>query len=366
MRITHAPRGAVSEAFERTAGVRRWLWITVGLVFVMVLVGGATRLTGSGLSITEWRPVTGAVPPLNAAQWLAEFEKYKAIPQYELLNKGMSLGEFQFIYWWEWGHRQLGRFIGLFYLGGFAWFAARRAVAPRVSAVLFGMGLLLALQGAVGWIMVASGLKEGMTAVAPVKLTLHLMFACLFLAALVAMATYLRPPLVPLRSLPRRVRVGSWIVFVALLAQIALGGLVAGSKAGLIYNSWPLMDGAFMPPFANLFAQTPWIENFIDNRDLVQLNHRLMAYILAALAFWHMISTARLMPDSSARRRSRVLAWLILMQMALGIMTLILAVPLWAGLAHQAFAMIVLAMAVVHVTRCTQAAREPALVPIHP
>ena len=365
MRITHARRGAEADGFDQSGAVRRWLWLTVALVFVMVMVGGATRLTGSGLSITEWRPVTGALPPLSAEHWISEFEKYKAIPQYQLMNRGMSLEEFKFIYWWEWGHRQLGRFIGVFYLGGFLWFALRRAVPPRISVILFGMGLLLALQGAVGWIMVASGLKEGMVAVAPVKLTLHLMFASFFLASLVAMATWLKPPLVPPRALRRRVRIGSKLIFAVLLLQIALGGLVAGSKAGLIYNTWPLMDGAIMPPLSLLFAQTPLIENFVDNRDLVQLNHRLVAYVFVGMALWHMISTARLAPDSSALRRARVIALLALAQMALGIVTLVLAVPLWAGLAHQALAMVILAMAVVHVTRCVQATREPDLQPVH-
>lgn len=365
MRITHARRGAASGAPDQTFAVRRWLWAVIALVFVMILVGGATRLTGSGLSITEWRPVTGALPPLSEEQWLSEFEKYKTIPQYELINKGMSLDDFKFIYWWEWGHRQLGRLIGLLYLAGFVWFAARRVVPVRTSIILFAMGLLLGLQGAVGWIMVASGLKEGMVAVAPVKLTLHLMFASLFLASLVAMVTVLRPPVVPQRALPRRVRVGAAIVLGVLLLQIALGGLVAGSRAGLIYNTWPLMDGMVMPPLSQLFAQSPLIENFVDNRDLVQLNHRLVAYMFVALCVWHLISTARLAPDTAANKRARVIMLLACAQMALGIVTLLLAVPLWAGLLHQALAMVILAMAVVHVTRCMQARHEPDLQPVH-
>ena len=158
------------------------------LVFAMVLVGGATRLTESGLSITEWNLVTGTVPPLGDAAWQAEFERYRQSPQYELLNRGMSLAEFKTIYWWEWAHRELGRFIGLVYIAGFLWFVgAARACRCARLVVLAGMGLLLGAQGVVGWIMVASGLEPGMTAVAPVKLTLHLTLACLFFAALVAM-----------------------------------------------------------------------------------------------------------------------------------------------------------------------------------
>jgi cytochrome c oxidase assembly protein subunit 15 len=158
---TVRPTHALGAADVSSPGVARWLWAVAGLVILMVLVGGATRLTGSGLSITEWRPVTGAIPPLTSADWASEFEKYRQSSQYALINKGMTLGEFQFIYWWEWGHRQLGRFIGLVYAGGLFWFAVRRQVSLRLGVLLFGMGLLLGLQGAIGWIMVASGLQPG-------------------------------------------------------------------------------------------------------------------------------------------------------------------------------------------------------------
>jgi cytochrome c oxidase assembly protein subunit 15 len=336
--------------------VRLWLWIVAGLVLVMVTVGGATRLTGSGLSITEWRPVTGAIPPLSAADWASEFEKYRQIPQYQLLNKGMSLAEFQFIYWWEWGHRQLGRFIGALYFFGWLWFAASRAVSLRLGAVLFVMGLLLATQGAIGWVMVASGLKEGMIAVAPIKLTLHLTLASLFLASVVAMATWLSPPRAG-NAAPgaKALRGGATLLLCLVIVQIALGGLVAGSRAGLTYNTWPLMDGALIPPASVLFAGTPFIENFVDNVALVQFNHRMVAYLLTGLVFWHWWR-ARGIGGSPARRANALLG-LTLAQVALGIVTLLLAVPLWAGLAHQALAMLVLAMAVVHVVRLGQAGK---------
>jgi cytochrome c oxidase assembly protein subunit 15 len=294
--------------------------------------------------------VTGAIPPLSAADWASEFEKYRQIPQYQLLNKGMSLADFQFIYWWEWGHRQLGRFIGALYFFGWLWFAASRAVSLRLGAVLFAMGLLLGTQGAIGWVMVASGLKEGMIAVAPIKLTLHLTLASLFLASVVAMATWLSPPRAAhgadgSRSLLK----GAAVVLALVLLQIALGGLVAGSRAGLTYNTWPLMDGALIPPASVLFAGKPLIENFVDNVALVQFNHRMMAYLLAGLVFWHW-RRARGVGGSPARRANALLG-LTFMQIVLGIVTLLLAVPLWAGLAHQALAMLVLAMAVVHVVR---------------
>ncbi len=314
----------------------------------MVVVGGATRLTGSGLSITEWRPVTGAIPPLSDAAWALEFEKYRSSPQYQLLNAGMSLGDFKFIYWWEWGHRQLGRFIGLVYLGGFLVVAALRILPWRQTLILFGMGLLLALQGAIGWIMVASGLQPGMVAVAPVKLTLHLTFAGLFFASVVAFATALTPPR---RTETGRGRAGAWLLLALTFAQIALGGLVAGSKAGFTFNTWPLLDGALIPSGALLFAKMPFWENVVDNVALVQFNHRIGAYLLLAFALWHAFVLRRAALGSGGARRATALAGMMLMQGVLGIVTLVLVVPLWAGLAHQALAFAILAMAVVHVTR---------------
>lgn len=338
----------------RHAGIRRWLWAVALLVFVMVVVGGATRLTGSGLSITEWKPITGALPPLSAEAWASEFAKYRESPQYRLLNQGMDLGEFQFIYWWEWGHRQLGRFIGLVYLAGFLVVAARRLLPWRQTLILFGMGLLLGLQGAIGWIMVASGLEPGMIAVAPVKLTLHLSFAGLFFASIVAFATWLTPPR---RIEPGKARGMAWLLLALLFGQIALGGLVAGSRAGFTYNTWPLMDGALVPDAQTLFVRPSFWENFVDNAALVQFNHRLGAYLLLAMALWHAVSLRRAAPGSGGAKRATVIAGLTLAQGLLGIVTLLLVVPLWAGLAHQALGFMVLAMGVVHVTRMQGGAR---------
>lgn len=350
----HAPmRADVSDA----AFVRGWLWLVLGLVVIMVTIGGATRLTGSGLSITEWRPITGALPPFSEAAWLSEFEKYRQISQYELLNKGMSLAEFKFIYWWEWGHRQLGRFIGLLYLGGFFWVTFRRKVSGGTALVLFGMGLLLGLQGLVGWIMVASGLEPGMTAVAPIKLTLHLTFACLFFASLIIMLARLGafgPPVEASSGLRR----GMWALVGLVFVQIALGGLVAGSKAGMTYNTWPLMDGAFIPPASALFVVQPFWENFVDNVLLVQFNHRIGAYVLAAVAF--ALAVAAWRQGRSWRVMGGLIATSVLAQIVLGIVTLLLVVPLWAGLAHQALGLGVLAVALVAACRATTSVQSPA------
>jgi cytochrome c oxidase assembly protein subunit 15 len=325
--------------------VRTWIYTLAVLVVLMVAVGGATRLTGSGLSITEWKPVTGAIPPLTEQAWMAEFEKYRQISQYELVNKGMSLSEFKFIYAWEWGHRQLGRLIGLVFFLPLVWFWLRGRINGRLALTLIGIGALGGLQGAIGWIMVASGLEPGMTAVAPIKLTLHLTVASVILACLVWVASGLKD-----RSAAQEARAGyaPRILLGLILAQIALGGLVAGSKAGLTYNTWPLMDGQFVPSASALFIVKPWIENFVDNVVLVQFNHRMLAYALVAFALWHAWSMRRKAPASGAARRATAMAGLTLAQMVLGIVTLLLAVPLWAGLAHQIFAMAVLAMSVAH------------------
>lgn len=327
--------------------VRAWIYCLAALVVLMVAVGGATRLTGSGLSITEWKPVTGAIPPLTEQAWMAEFEKYRQISQYELVNKGMTLSEFKFIYGWEWGHRQLGRLIGLIFFLPLIWFWARGTVKGRLALTLLGIGALGGLQGAIGWIMVASGLEPGMTAVAPIKLALHLTVASIILACLVWVASGLKDRSV---SMGQEIRAGyaPRILTGLVLLQIALGGLVAGSKAGLTYNTWPLMDGALIPSASALFVVEPWIENFVDNVILVQFNHRLVAYAIVAFAIWHAWNMRGKAPTSKTASRATGMAGLMLAQMILGIVTLLLEVPLWAGLAHQVFAMAVLAMAVVH------------------
>jgi len=342
--------------------VRAWIYVLALFVVAMVAVGGATRLTGSGLSITEWRPLTGAIPPLTHDSWLAEFDRYRQIDQYRLLNRGMSLAEFQVIYWWEWGHRQLGRALGFVFFVPLVYFWLRRRISGKLAATLLVIGALGGLQATVGWIMVASGLEPGMVAVAPIKLTMHLMIASVILAALVWVAVGLKPRAA--EALPSPVMRGAFIVFGLLLAQIALGGLVAGSKAGWTFNTWPLMDGGFAPSIPTLFAADPWIANFVANVALVQFNHRLVAYLLIGYAVFHAWRTIRLAPSSSASRQAVAIAGLCLAQGALGVVTLLLAVPLWAGLAHQVFAMVVLAMATVHLrivlAQRRQAEREAA------
>jgi heme a synthase len=330
---------------DRFVAVRNWLWFIAFLVLAMILVGGATRLTGSGLSITEWRPFMGAMPPLNEAAWLSEFEKYRAISQYKLLNKGMSLGDFKFIYWWEWGHRQLGRFVGVAYMLPLAYFWLRGVVKGKLALWLLIVGLLGGFQGAIGWIMVASGLKEGMTAVAPIKLALHLTTACVILVCVVWTAR----ALIPRRDVdapPPALRWRGKALVTLILLQIALGALVAGSKSGLTYNTWPLIDGAFIPAADVLFVVKPWIENFVDNAALVQFNHRMTAYFLLAFAFWN-AWTLRKRGHATGKGAVHIAGGIVI-QAITGIVTLLLVVPLWAGLLHQGLAALLLIAAVIH------------------
>jgi cytochrome c oxidase assembly protein subunit 15 len=332
------PSGATRAEPRGTRAARLWLGALILLVFAMVLVGGSTRLTGSGLSITEWRPVTGAVPPLSEAMWQAEFDRYRDSPQYDLLNAGISLQEFKTIYWWEWAHRQLGRFIGLFYVAGFLWLAAKRAVAPRTLAVLGGMGLLLGMQGLVGWIMVASGLQPGMVSVAPTRLALHLVLACLFFAAIVMMFVRLGGAgLEGVHARPAALWGARFLVVLAFV-QIGLGGLVAGHDAGFTYNTWPLMDGRFVPTGLTLLE--PIWRNVIENVATVQFMHRFGGYVLAAAVLAYAVAVRG--GPAASRERALLASVLVVAQVALGIATLLQVVPVGLALAHQGLALILL------------------------
>jgi len=325
-----------AEGEEARRGIRWWLLFLILLSFGMVLVGGATRLTESGLSITEWNLVSGTFPPLTSEAWQSEFDLYQRSPQYKLLNEGMSLASFKTIYWWEWAHRELGRFIGIVYIAGFLWFVGRRAVPLRAALALAGVGILLGLQGVVGWIMVASGLEPGVTAVAPMKLTLHLTLASLFLAALVSL--YVRFGGAQPEPATRGQRSGVWALVVLALVQIALGGLVAGHRAGLTYNTWPLMDGRLIPNGLALLEPL-WV-NAVGNITTVQFNHRLGAYVLAAAILAYAVATRR--RSRPVLARALLLSILILAQLVIGILTLVSVVPIGLALMHQAMAMILL------------------------
>jgi heme a synthase len=351
MRFNSSPH-----ANTKNKPLRFWLGLLIILVLIMISIGGATRLTGSGLSITEWKPIAGMIPPLSAETWGAEFERYKQIPQYKLQNSGISLEEFKPLFWWEWGHRQLGRFIGLVYIIGFVGLMIAGAIRGRKAVIFGGIGLFLGLQGLAGWIMVHSGLQEGMVAVAPIRLAVHLTLAFLFLGSLVWMFALSYPsPLEGEGVAQRRMR-GNYtspyptktlyIIIALILWQVILGALVAGNKAGLVYNTWPLMDGAFIPPASGLFFEQPWWRNFLDNHLMVQFNHRMGAYILLIVALWHAWHAWRIAPRTKSARNAIHLAGLITLQAGVGIMTLLIHVPLWAGLLHQSMAALIFAYGV--------------------
>lgn len=339
--------------------VRAWLWTVAILIIVMVVVGGATRLTQSGLSITEWKPIHGVIPPLNDAEWQEEFLKYQQIPEYQQINKGMSLTEFQFIFWWEWSHRLLGRFIGVVFLVPFVAFAAagwiRRDMLPRIGA-LFVLG---GLQGTVGWWMVASGLVER-TDVSQYRLAVHLTLACFILAATVWIAESFRPKRSRLTE-SRSLVVGARVVVVALLAQIFLGGLVAGLDAGYVYNTWPLMDGKLVPD--GLLFQSPWWVNFFENHLTVQFVHRIAAYLVLAIVVAHAVQAWRDALDPGVERRALLVAALVVLQACIGIATLLSVVDLHLALTHQFMAAVVLTIATVHARRTTDGGRVPAGAP---
>ena len=330
----------------RRRAVRLWLWSVAALIFAMVLVGGATRLTESGLSITEWQPVTGALPPLSDAAWQAEFEKYQAIPQYRALNQGMSLGEFKTIFWWEWSHRLLGRLIGVAFLLPFLWFLWRGWIERGLRGPLWAIFGLGALQGGVGWWMVASGLADRIE-VSQYRLAFHLTLACLIYVAIVWAAARLRdaPAGAPV---PLRLRAGAVALLVLVLAQIYLGALVAGLRAGLIYNTWPAIDGAFVPDAGHLFFDHPLWRNFFENTLTVQFDHRMLAYTVLLLALVHAADALRVGAAASGAVR---LGCAVTLQAALGIWTLLEQAPLPLALTHQAMALIVLTLASLHAAR---------------
>ena len=327
-----------------TRAIRLWLYAVAALVLAMVLVGGATRLTESGLSITEWKPVMGVLPPLSENAWQAAFEKYQVIPQYRAMNAGMSLDEFRTIYWWEWTHRLLGRVIGAAYLLPFLFFLWRGWVAPSLRPLLwfiFGLG---ALQGAVGWWMVASGLADRVE-VSHYRLATHLLLACLIYVALVWTAWRMGEREGAIMA--RRIRAGAFGLLVLVLAQIYLGALVAGLRAGYAYNTWPLIDGALVPDAGQLFFIAPLWRNFFENILTVQFDHRMLAYVIFIVALLHAIDVARTVKEGAARTGALVLFAAIVAQIALGIATLLWIVPLPLALAHQAMAMLVLTAATV-------------------
>jgi cytochrome c oxidase assembly protein subunit 15 len=332
--------------------VAAWLLACCALVFAMVVVGGVTRLTHSGLSIVEWQPIVGTLPPLDEAQWQETFEKYKLTPEYKLVNEGMALDEFKGIFWWEYFHRLLGRLIGVAFLVPFLAFLATRRIPEGFGWKLAGIFALGGLQGALGWYMVKSGLVDD-PRVSPFRLTAHLGLAILIFGAMlwVAMSLVFAPG--PPRDDAAARTARRWTAGVAVLTfvMILTGGFVAGIRAGFAYNTFPLMNGSVVPP--EILMLEPWWKNFFWNMATVQFDHRLGAWLLAFAvpAAWWQVRRARLAGRATAGA-SLVVAMLAV-QVALGIATLVHVVPLPLAAAHQAGAVILFALALhaAHATR---------------
>jgi cytochrome c oxidase assembly protein subunit 15 len=324
--------------------VRLWLYAVALIVFALVIVGGATRLTESGLSITEWKPIHGIVPPLSEAEWQEEFALYQKIPQYTELNQGMAIGGFKTIYWWEWTHRFLARFVGVVFALPLVYFWIAGRIPSGLKPKLVGILALGGLQGAIGWWMVASGLSQR-TDVSQYRLAIHLTTACLIFTATLWVARGLAEHSQGDAPSRKSLRAGGIIVVLALL-QIYLGGLVAGLNAGLTFNTWPLMDGSLVP--SGLLAMQPAWRNFFENVMTVQFMHRFGAYLLLAVVLMHAIASWRRAPGTTHARRAGVLLALVLMQASRGITTLLLGVPIGWALMHQAGALFVLAFSVAH------------------
>ncbi|MEQ1717757.1 MAG: COX15/CtaA family protein [Hyphomicrobium sp.] len=336
-------------ALGGNAGVEAWLWFVAVLVFAMVVVGGATRLTDSGLSITEWKPILGALPPLSAADWMAAFEKYKLIPEYHLVNKGMALDDFKVIFWWEWSHRFLGRFIGLAFALPLAYFWLRGRLRGGLPGKLVGVLALGGLQGAIGWYMVSSGLAERVD-VSQYRLALHLSVAFTILAGVVWLALDERRARLG-GSCGSRAHAGvarfGFVILALMALQIVLGAFVAGLKAGLVYNTWPSMDGQMIPSDYWLDGRG-WL-SFFESHAATQFNHRFVAYLVLAAVLLQAAAILRGAATGTVRRSGLLLLLAVATQAALGIVTLLAHVPLALGLIHQGGAALVLAIAVWHV-----------------
>jgi heme a synthase len=320
--------------------VSAWLIACALLVVAMVVVGGYTRLSGSGLSITQWKPIHGIIPPIGEAQWQEEFDAYRASPQYQKINQGMTLAEFKIIFWPEYFHRLLGRMVGLVFFLPLLFFMARRSLTRRLSFRLIGIFALGGLQGVIGWLMVKSGLVND-PHVSHLRLALHLSLAFaifgLLLWTILDIGTDKDPS-------PQPVPITYLLWFLLLCLQIILGAFVAGLHAGLIYNTFPTMNGEWLP--GGLLSMQPWYLNFVENITLIQFMHRTLAVIVAGgfLLWWY--SHRTYVKNAHLGKVCLGVALVIAVQFTLGVLTLLHQVPLSLALLHQAVALLLFALAV--------------------
>jgi cytochrome c oxidase assembly protein subunit 15 len=317
-----------------------WLFICSAMVFCILVVGGVTRLTHSGLSIVEWKPIVGVIPPLNQTEWDETFDKYKQTPEYQKVNHQMSLDEFKGIFFWEYWHRVLGRLIGVVFFLPFAYFLLRRKLEPALVPKLLGIFLLGGMQGAMGWYMVQSGLVDD-PRVSQYRLTAHLSLAFLIFISMMWVALGLcaeRMRSTADAALKKLQQAGFWLA-ILVFYMIITGGFVAGIRAGKAYNTFPLMNGYVLPPES--FIIEPWYLNFFNNMALVQFDHRLGAWLLAFLVPWFCWKIRSAAVSNRARLVANLLLVALAIQIALGIATLLLAVPVALGAAHQGGSMVV-------------------------
>ncbi|MFD1882018.1 heme A synthase [Paracoccus pacificus] len=352
------PSGGMIDAAPKgdRRGIRIWLIVLYVMLVAMIMLGGATRLTDAGLSITEWKPVTGAIPPLDQAAWEAEFQKYQQIPQFREVNPDMDLAGFKAIYYWEWAHRLLGRLIGLVWAAGFLFFLATRRIPTGWTGRLLLPGLLGAVQGAIGWWMVSSGLTGTLTSVASYRLAIHLGLAFAILGLIVWYVLQLsRSEAALMRARragePKLFGMATGLMHLAFL-QILVGALVAGLDAGRMYTGWPTMGGEWFPAAA--FDMTPIWHNFFENPALVQFIHRMLGYLLAIYGLVVFLKSRR-SPHPVTRGAFSAMIVMMVIQVGLGIMNVILASPLHAALTHQLGAVVLFSL----IIRARHNARYP-------
>ncbi len=323
-----------------------WLLLVCALIFLMVMVGGATRLTNSGLSITEWKPIVGMIPPLSDADWQDAFAKYKLIPEYIKENKGMSLAEFQSIFWWEWGHRFLGRIIGIVFFVPFLVLLALKKIPSSLKPKLVVMFILGGLQGAMGWYMVKSGLVDRVD-VSQYRLAAHLVLAVLILGYMLwtVLGLMKRPNFILVLSVPRMAVFSGVTLLSLVVLQIILGAFVAGIHAGRIYNTWPLMDGAFIP--SGLWTSPSTFLSLFEDHLTTQFDHRMVAYLITIWAVFHALFLNHI-SDGILRTSAWLMVGVIFLQIVLGIATLLMVVPVSLGVLHQGGALLVFIVVLWH------------------
>ncbi|MDB5409561.1 MAG: heme synthase, partial [Rhodospirillales bacterium] len=337
---------AATFAPDRTTADHRavaiWLLVCAAMIFAMVVLGGITRLTESGLSLTDWNPVTGNLPPLSDAAWQAEFARYREIPQFRAIHSWMTVADFKAIFFWEWLHRLWGRLIGFVFAIPFVWFLWRGRVAPSLRPRLFGLLVLGGLQGLLGWVMVQSGLSDGIE-VSQYRLVAHLALAVAIYAAILWTALGLLWPATA--HAPAALRRGAGAIVALVFVTLCAGGFVAGLRAGFIDNTFPLMDGSFVPP--DYLALTPWWRNWFENAAAAQFDHRILAETTGGVVLVLWLAARRIVLPRRARVALHALLAAAALQLGLGIATLLLVVPVPLGVAHQAGALLLFTAALI-------------------